>query len=221
MCGRAYDPRFLFAWPNAKLAVMGPQQLAGVLSIVGRAGGRGRRPRVRRGGRRAAARRQIEEQIERESHAFFVTGRLYDDGIIDPRDTRTVLGIALSAAHSNSSRAAAASASSGCEGDRMPVDQEAARSPTAARSPPGSSAPRGPWASPPSRCSPTPTRTRRSSRDADEAVRLPGSAPADTYLRGRRDHRRRAGAPAPTRSTPATASCPRTPASPGPAPRPG
>ena len=48
-----------------------------------------------------APRAAIEEQIERESHAFFITGRLYDDGVIDPRDTRTVLGIALSAVHSN------------------------------------------------------------------------------------------------------------------------
>jgi acetyl-CoA carboxylase carboxyltransferase component len=99
MSGRAYDPRFMFAWPNAKLAVMGAQQLAGVLSIVGRQA-------AQAAGRpfdEAAddtRRRAIEEQIERESHALFVTARLYDDGIIDPRDTRTVLGIALSAAHS-------------------------------------------------------------------------------------------------------------------------
>ena len=62
--------------------------------------GRGHRARVRRGGRRAQ-RQAIEEQIERESHAFFNSGKIYDDGVIDPRDTRTVLGIALSAVHSN------------------------------------------------------------------------------------------------------------------------
>jgi acetyl-CoA carboxylase carboxyltransferase component len=99
MSGRAYDPRFMFAWPNAKLAVMGAQQLAGVLSIVGRqAAGAAGRPFDEEAGN--ARRQAIEEQIERESHALFVTARLYDDGIIDPRDTRTVLGIALSAAHS-------------------------------------------------------------------------------------------------------------------------
>jgi len=100
MCGRAYRPRFLFTWPNAKVAVMGPQQLAGVLSIVAR--------------QSAAAsgqpfdeaaddvrRRAVEDQIERESRALFMTGKLYDDGIIDPRETRTVLGIALSAVHAN------------------------------------------------------------------------------------------------------------------------
>jgi acyl-CoA carboxylase subunit beta len=99
MSGRAYDPRFMFAWPNAKLAVMGAQQLAGVLSIVGRqaaeASGRAFDSEAD-----AERRQAIEKQIESESHAFFVTARLYDDGVIDPRDTRTVLGIALSAAHS-------------------------------------------------------------------------------------------------------------------------
>ena len=99
MSGRAYDPRFLFAWPNAKLAVMGAQQLAGVLSIVAResAQARGTEFDAAADDRRRAA---IEDQIDRESHAFFVTARLYDDGVIDPRDTRTVLGITLSAAHS-------------------------------------------------------------------------------------------------------------------------
>jgi acetyl-CoA carboxylase carboxyltransferase component len=99
MSGRAYDPRFMFAWPNAKLAVMGAQQLAGVLSIVGRqAAEASGRPFDTDAD--ATRRQAIEEQIEAESHAFFVTARLYDDGVIDPRDTRTVLGIALSAAHS-------------------------------------------------------------------------------------------------------------------------
>jgi acetyl-CoA carboxylase carboxyltransferase component len=89
----------MFAWPNAKLAVMGAQQLAGVLSIVGRqaAEASGRTFDDEADTKRRQA---IEEQIESESHAFFVTARLYDDGVIDPRDTRTVLGIALSAAHS-------------------------------------------------------------------------------------------------------------------------
>ena len=99
MSGRAYDPRFMFAWPNAKLAVMGAQQLAGVLSIVARqtAEASGRAFDEEADEKR---RQGIETQIESESHAFFVTARLYDDGVIDPRDTRTVLGIALSAAHS-------------------------------------------------------------------------------------------------------------------------
>jgi acyl-CoA carboxylase subunit beta len=103
MCGRAYGPRFLFSWPNAKMAVMGPQQLAGVMSIVARQSAeRSGRPfdEAADGVQRTA----IEEQIERESHAFFNSGKVYDDGIIDPRDTRTVLGLALSAVHSQEIR---------------------------------------------------------------------------------------------------------------------
>jgi acetyl-CoA carboxylase carboxyltransferase component len=99
MCGRAYGPRLLFTWPTAKVAVMGPQQLAGVLSIVAR------QAAVAAGTDFDEAadlqrRATVEDQIERESRALFNTGKLYDDGIIDPRDTRTVLGLALSAVHS-------------------------------------------------------------------------------------------------------------------------
>jgi acetyl-CoA carboxylase carboxyltransferase component len=99
MSGRAYDPRFVFAWANAKLAVMGAQQLAGVLSIVGRAAAESRGQAFDEGAD-SRQRQQIEEQIERESDSFFVSAKLYDDGVIDPRDTRHVLGMSLSAAHS-------------------------------------------------------------------------------------------------------------------------
>ena len=99
MAGRAYDPRFVFTWPNHRIAVMGPKQLAGVLSIV-------RRNAAQAAGRpfdEAAdeeLRQATENQIEAESTAQYATGRLWDDGIIDPRDTRTVLAIALTATHS-------------------------------------------------------------------------------------------------------------------------
>ena len=95
MCGRAYGPRFLFAWPNAKTAVMGPAQLAGVMSIVAKesAASMGR-PFDEEADEQL--RRMVEEQIEKESLAMFMSGKLYDDGIIDPRDTRTVLGMCLS-----------------------------------------------------------------------------------------------------------------------------
>ncbi|GAA3023122.1 acyl-CoA carboxylase subunit beta [Streptosporangium longisporum] len=96
MCGRAYDPRFLFTWPSAKSAVMGPAQLAGVLSIVGRAAAQARGQVYDEEGD-AAMRQLVEAQIEAESLPFFLSGRLYDDGVIDPRDTRTVLGLCLSA----------------------------------------------------------------------------------------------------------------------------
>jgi acetyl-CoA carboxylase carboxyltransferase component len=100
MSGRAYDPRLMFAWPGAKLAVMGAAQLAGVMSIVGRASAQSRgRPFDEEADRARTA--TIEAQIETESHAFAVTARLYDDGIVDPRDTRDVLGMSLSAVHSN------------------------------------------------------------------------------------------------------------------------
>ncbi|PWK86187.1 acetyl-CoA carboxylase carboxyltransferase component [Lentzea atacamensis] len=99
MCGRAYDPRFLFTWPNAKSAVMGPAQLAGVLSIVGRqaAAAKGQEYNEEHD---AAMRKMVEAQIEEQSLAPFLSGKLYDDGVIDPRDTRTVLAICLSAVHS-------------------------------------------------------------------------------------------------------------------------
>jgi len=96
MCGRAYDPRFLFAWPSAKSAVMGGAQLAGVLSIVNRAATEARGGTVDESAD-AALRAAVEAQIEAESLPMFLSGRLYDDGVIDPRDTRTVLGISLSA----------------------------------------------------------------------------------------------------------------------------
>ena len=95
MCGRAFDPRFLFAWPSARAAVMGAQQLAGVLSIVSRAAAEAAgRPFDEDAD--AAMREAVEQQIDAESLPMFLSGRIYDDGVIDPRDTRTVLGLALS-----------------------------------------------------------------------------------------------------------------------------
>ncbi|GAA4659585.1 acyl-CoA carboxylase subunit beta [Gordonia humi] len=96
MCGRAYDPRFLFAWPSAKSAVMGAAQLAGVISIVSRAATEARGGVVDEEAD-AGMRAMIEAQIEAESVPTFLSGMLYDDGVIDPRDTRTILGQTLSA----------------------------------------------------------------------------------------------------------------------------
>ncbi len=98
MCGRAYDPRFLFSWPGAKSAVMGPAQLAGVLSIVSRQSAEARGLLFDEAAD-AQMRELVEAQIESESLALANTGRVYDDGIIDPRDTRDVLGMCLSVAH--------------------------------------------------------------------------------------------------------------------------
>ena len=105
MSGRGYDPRFIFSWPNAQIAVMGPQQLAGVLSIVARAAAAARGIPFDEAAdeqRRLA----VEEQIEREQTALANTARGYDDAIIDPRDTRTALGFALSVIHNAEIRGA-------------------------------------------------------------------------------------------------------------------
>jgi geranyl-CoA carboxylase beta subunit len=95
MCGRAYDPRFLFSWPNARIAVMGGEQAAGVMATILEE--KQRRSGV--AGDAAALARMKEEivrQFDRQSTALYATSRLWDDGIIDPRDTRKVLGFCLS-----------------------------------------------------------------------------------------------------------------------------
>jgi acetyl-CoA carboxylase carboxyltransferase component len=99
MSGRAYDPRFVFGWPNHKVAVMGPKQLAGVMSIIAReaAEARGIPYDEEADAQRTAL---IEAQISYEEQAYHSTGRVRDDGLFDPRESRTVLGIALSAVHS-------------------------------------------------------------------------------------------------------------------------
>ena len=99
MGGRAFDTRFVFLWPTAKIAIMGPKQMAGVMSIV-------RREQAARRGRpldeemEAAITAAVEQFAEAQSLGMYATGRVVDDGIIDPRDTRTVIGMALSACHS-------------------------------------------------------------------------------------------------------------------------
>ncbi len=97
MCGRAYSPRMLFMWPNARISVMGGEQAASVLATVKRDGIEAR------GGQwsadeEAAFKAPIREQYEHEGHPYYATARLWDDGIIAPADTRRVLGLALSAA---------------------------------------------------------------------------------------------------------------------------
>ena len=96
MCGRAYSPRFLFMWPNARISVMGGEQAASVLATVKRDG------IERKGGEWSAAEEEtfkqpIRDLYEAEGSPYYSTARLWDDGIIDPADTRRVLGLALSA----------------------------------------------------------------------------------------------------------------------------
>ena len=111
MSGRAYDPRFIFTWPNHRIAVMGPKQLAGVMTIVARSKieGAGGEWNDETEAMIAPMRDALEQQVERESTALFATGRVWDDGIIDPRDTRTALSLALSACHSAPIRGVGAS----------------------------------------------------------------------------------------------------------------
>jgi 3-methylcrotonyl-CoA carboxylase beta subunit len=96
MCGRAYSPRFLWMWPNARISVMGGEQAATVLATI-------RREQVEaRGGEwsteeEEAFKQPISDQYEHQGHPYYSTARLWDDGVIDPLDTRMVLGLALSA----------------------------------------------------------------------------------------------------------------------------
>ncbi|MEA3027966.1 MAG: 3-methylcrotonyl-CoA carboxylase beta subunit, partial [Alphaproteobacteria bacterium] len=96
MCGRAYDPRFLWMWPNARISVMGGEQAATVLSLIRQEAVEGK------GGTWGAAEAEafkapIRAQYEKQGNAYYATARLWDDGIIDPVDTRAVLGQALAA----------------------------------------------------------------------------------------------------------------------------
>ena len=97
MCGRAFSPRMLWMWPNARISVMGGEQAASVLATVRRDGIEAR------GGswspeEEAAFKTPIREQYEAQGHPYYASARLWDDGVIDPADTRTVLGLGLSAA---------------------------------------------------------------------------------------------------------------------------
>ena len=97
MSGRAYGPRFLFTWPTHRIAVMGGEQLAGVLDIIQREAAQKKGASVDEK-QLDLAKAMVRHQIEQESGALFATARLWDDGIIDPRQTRDVVAIALSAA---------------------------------------------------------------------------------------------------------------------------
>ena len=94
MCGRAFGPRFVFSWPNARTAVMGPQQAADTMAIVMEDAA------LRKGvpvntEKRDAMKQNIVQTFERQMSAFYTSGLLLDDGVIDPRDTRRVLALTL------------------------------------------------------------------------------------------------------------------------------
>ncbi|MDG2284733.1 MAG: carboxyl transferase domain-containing protein, partial [Alphaproteobacteria bacterium] len=97
MCGRAYSPRMLYMWPNSRISVMGGEQAASVLATVRRDGmeARGDTWSVED---EEAFKAPVRDQYEHEGHPYYASARVWDDGIIDPADTRTVLGLSISAA---------------------------------------------------------------------------------------------------------------------------
>ncbi|MBM3387585.1 MAG: acyl-CoA carboxylase subunit beta, partial [Betaproteobacteria bacterium] len=94
MCGRGFGPRFLFVWPNARTAVMGPQQAAGTMGIVLEEAARRKGEAVDRD-KLQALQSRIVQTFERQMSAFYTSGLMLDDGVIDPRDTRRVLALTL------------------------------------------------------------------------------------------------------------------------------
>jgi len=98
MVGRSYEPRFLFTWPNHKIAVMGGKQLAGVLDIIQRQAAAKKGVEVDEQ-KLGVMKAMTEQAIDKQSEALYATARLWDDGIIDPRDTRTVVALSLSTAY--------------------------------------------------------------------------------------------------------------------------
>jgi 3-methylcrotonyl-CoA carboxylase beta subunit len=96
MCGRAYSPRFLFQWPNARISVMGGEQAASVLATVKREQMKGREWPAED---EEAFKQPIRDQYERQGNPYYASARLWDDGVIDPADTRRILGLCLAAAH--------------------------------------------------------------------------------------------------------------------------
>ena len=91
MCGRAYQPRFLFSWPSGRCSVMGPDQLVGVMQAIG-AGKKGAKGS---GGKASKADEKLRQDVLRDGSCYRTSSVLLDDGVIDPRDTRYVLGMCL------------------------------------------------------------------------------------------------------------------------------
>jgi geranyl-CoA carboxylase beta subunit len=98
MCGRGFGPDFIFAWPNSRTSVMGGEQAAGVMEIITREKWHKQGKVLSETDEKmlATVRQNIINQFDRESNAFAASARLFDDGLIDPRDTRKVLGYTLS-----------------------------------------------------------------------------------------------------------------------------
>ena len=136
MCGRAYSPRFLWMWPNARISVMGGEQAASVLATV-------RRDQLEAAGtpwsadERGAFKAPIRDQYERQGNPYYSTARLWDDGIIEPVDTRTVARAGADRGRAGAARRRSATACSGCDDDveRAALRHRARRQPRRDRGP--------------------------------------------------------------------------------------
>jgi hypothetical protein len=189
MCGRAYGGRFLWTWPNSRISVMGGEQAATVLAIVKREG-------LQRRGEdwpqddEQKFRDDIRGQYETQGHPTYASARLWDDGVIDPADTRNVLALALAAATCRPDEGETPSAFSGCDPVMLKSVLIANRGEIACRS----SAPRDGWDCAPSRCIPKPTaarcmsgwRTRPSASVRPRLAKATSTAPSYSTWRSRR-----------------------------------
>ncbi len=180
MSGKAYDPRFIFSWPNHRIAVMGPKQLAGVMDIVARNAAAGRGVEVDEEATRRRRPAALEAQIEHESTALYATGR--DLGRRDHPSRATpgrCSGWRSRPPTATSSRAPPSTASGGTDGIRAPAHRQPRRDRRADRARPHAA-----WASRPSACTPSPTATRCTSTRSTSPWRSAGRRPAESYLRG-------------------------------------
>ena len=202
MCGRAYSPRFLWMWPNARISVMGGEQAASVLATVRARPARGGAARTGATRTEEAFKAPIRDQYEDQGNPYYSTARLWDDGVIDPADTRTVARPGPGRLRQRARSTTSPTASSGCEARSMPrtLRHRPRRQPRRDRRP-GHPHPAARSASARSRSTATPTRARGTSREADLAVRL-GPAPArasylsiDAVVAACRAHRRAGGPP--------------------------
>lgn len=114
MCGRAYQPRFMFTWPSGRCSVMGPDQLAGVMEIVQSASAAKKKKESGintdneqdKSKSESDGKETFRDKVEKESQSYYTSAHLLDDGIIDPRDTRDVLGVCLNVVHLDTLRGA-------------------------------------------------------------------------------------------------------------------
>jgi hypothetical protein len=197
MCGRAYSPRFLFTWPNARISVMGGEQAASVLATVHRDAEKWTPERPR------PSRRPIRQKYEDEGNPYYATARLWDDGVIDPAQTRDVLGLALRRRLNAPIGGAPLRGVPDVRDDRQSRRDRLPDHPHRAQDGHRTVAVYS-----------DADAARAACRLADEAVHIGPRPPREAICAARRSSRRRRR-PARRRSIPAMASCPKMPSSRG------